>query len=60
MNLDPSIFYYLMLTLWIYFSYVFDNETKGIQRLELYYNYFHDHQYLSFDLRLRIPIFVKV
>lgn len=25
-----------------------------------YYNYFHDHQYLSFDIRLRIPIFVKV
>lgn len=25
-----------------------------------YYNYFHDHQYLSFDLKLRIPIFVKV
>lgn len=25
-----------------------------------YYNYFHNHQYLSFDLRLRIPIFVKV
>jgi hypothetical protein len=25
-----------------------------------YYNYFHNHQYLSFDLRLRIPIFVKI
>lgn len=25
-----------------------------------YYNYFQDHQYLSFDLRIRIPIFVKV
>jgi hypothetical protein len=26
----------------------------------VFYNYFHNHQYLSFDLRLRIPIFVKV
>ena len=25
-----------------------------------YYNYFHNHQYLSIDLRLRIPIFVTI